>query len=520
MNPRQPVLIAAHQLAYDTPCPQRTPLDALAEVSQKTLAQLPALKPNTLDCIAIVEPLCACMNLGVPGITYDNVPASLGQRLGVHNAAWLQTTTGGDSPQRLINHLAERILAGERECVLISGAELLNTMARTLSGKGALKTAAMIGRYLLTRRTPLHTWRESVGSTPQMLGDTRPGTSRFEHRHGLYPPSSTYPLFENALRAQLGNTLEQHMQMLGQLMAPLARVAAAHPLARYPQGPSAAQISTVTADNRLVGSPYTKWMNARPAVDMAAAVVMCTLERAQSLGIPTEQMVFLNGFASANDHWHVSTRRQLAASPAIREAGRAALQMSRLQLEDIDAFDLYSCFPSAVQIARDELGLGAQDPRALSLTGGLPYFGGPGNNYSLHAVVQAVHELRERRHQNVMVTANGWYLTKHAIGIYSARPHAGEMVASQKIQQRLDAEPTRQLRERASGTGTVETYTVVHDRHGATSAIVLGTLGSGERFLANVPGSRAELTALAQQELLGARGKVVSRFGRCRFHPH
>ncbi len=520
MNPRQPVLIAAHQLAYDTPSAQRTPIDALAEVSKATLAQVPALKPQALDCVAVVEPLCACMNLGVPGITYDNVPASLGKRLGAQHAAWLQTTTGGDSPQRLINYLAARMLGGEQHCALISGAELLNTMAKTLGGKGPLKTAAMVARYLLTRRTPLHTWHESIGSSPHMLGDTRPGTSRFEYRHGLYPPSSTYPLFENALRGQLGNTLEQHTKMLGQLMAPLAQVAASHPLARYPQGPTAQQISATSTDNRMVGLPYTKWMNARPAVDMAAAVVMCTVERAQALGVPPDQMVFLNGFAGAHDQWHVTDRRNLAASPAIHEAGRAALRMSGLKLEEINAFDLYSCFPSAVQIARNELGISPQDPRPLSLTGGLAYFGGPGNNYSLHAVVQAVHELRERRYKHVMVTANGWYLTKHALGIYSTHPGVGEPMNAQNIQQRVDARPARRLDEQATGTGTVETYTVVHDRRGAISAIVLGELAGGERFLANVPGSRGALAALARQDLLGARGTVVTRFGRCRFYPH
>ena len=54
--------------------------------------------------------------------------------------------------------------------------------------------------------------------------------------------------------------------------------------------------------------------------------------------------------------------------------------MADCTISEIDAFDIYSCFPSAIQIACDEIGLDIDDPRNLTVTGGLPYFGGPGNN--------------------------------------------------------------------------------------------------------------------------------------------
>ena len=59
-------------------------------------------------------------------------------------------------------------------------------------------------------------------------------------------------------------------------------------------------------------------------------------------------------------------------------------------------FDFYSCFPVAVEQACDCVGL---DPSTtpvnrLTQTGGLPYHGGPGSNYSLHGMAAMVEHLR------------------------------------------------------------------------------------------------------------------------------
>lgn len=42
----------------------------------------------------------------------------------------------------------------------------------------------------------------------------------------------------------------------------------------------------------------------------------------------------------------------------------------------------------------DGLGLSADDSRGLTVTGGPPFFGGAGNNYSMHAIAETVALLR------------------------------------------------------------------------------------------------------------------------------
>ena len=157
-------------------------------------------------------------------------------------------------------------------------------------------------------------------------------------------------------------------------------------------------------------------------VDQGAAVVMTSVGRAKALGIDPARWVYLHGCAEASEKLLVSERVNYYSSPAMRVNGEHALAMAGKTLDDMHLFDLYSCFPSAVELACAALGLDTADPRGLTLTGGLPFFGGPGNNYSMHAIATLLPQLRARPQAFGLITANGGYVSKHATGIYSATP--------------------------------------------------------------------------------------------------
>ena len=53
-------------------------------------------------------------------------------------------------------------------------------------------------------------------------------------------------------------------------------------------------------------------------------------------------------------------------------------------------FDIYSCFPSSVNLGCDALGLDPFDPRGLTVTGGLPYAGGAASACLMHAIATMV----------------------------------------------------------------------------------------------------------------------------------
>jgi acetyl-CoA C-acetyltransferase len=218
----------------------------------------------------------------------------------------------------------------------------------------------------------------------------------------------------------------------------------------------------------------------------------------------------------------VSERVDYASSPAIAATGRAALAAADVAVDDVDLFDLYSCFPSAVQIGRDMLGVAEDDPRPLTVTGGLAYFGGPGNDYSMHAIASMCDRLRAAPGTVGLVSALGWYLTKHAIGVYATSPPSRPWtpVDGAALQRAVDAEPGPTLVESPHGAGSIETYTVLYDREGApVRGVVIGRLDDGRRFLANTPADRALLDGLVDEEAIGRRGRVAPDGETNRFDP-
>lgn len=425
-----------------------------------------------------------------------NPPDALASTLGADRARRLYGTTGGNTPQLLVNRTAEAIARGEVNFALIAGAEAIDTATR------AREAGIDLG------------WSDPSTRPPELVGVEERGTTKQEHYHGLSIPAFSYPLFENALRGRYGWTLAQHRAALGALFSRFTEVAAGHAHAWFPVARTPEDIATVSANNRMIALPYTKTMNAMNTVNQSAAVLMTSIAGARRLGVDASRWVYLHGCADAVDHFYLLDRVNYWSSPAIARAGREALRMAGVGIETVRWFDLYSCFPSAVQIARDALGIAANDPRPLTLTGGLPFFGGAGNDYTLHAIVTLAERLRAKPGDLGLVTGNGWYLTKHSIGIYGTAPSpnvkagaAWTRVDPSAYQRDIDAEPHPGVAVQPDGKARVETYTVVYERDGRpVRGIVIGRLADDRRFVALTPEDRPLLERIAAEEFLGATG--------------
>jgi acetyl-CoA C-acetyltransferase len=416
----------------------------------------------------------------------------LAAQIDARPAETLYTTIGGNTPQSLVNETAERIVRGDIRLALLAGADAVHS----------LRLAGKRGEQL--------SWADR-GQPATNWGDGRPGSNELEGRHGATMPIHFYPFFENALRAHQGRSIEDHQRHVGELWASFAAVAGDNEHAWFRDAKTADEIATVSAKNRMVCFPYTKYMNAMLEVDQGAALLMTSTSVARELGIPEERWVYLLGCGDAVDRWWVSERANYHSSPAIRVAGSRALGMAGVGIDDIAYFDLYSCFPSAVQLGRDALGIAPEDPRPLTVTGGLAYFGGPGNNYTMHSIAQMVELLREDRDHTGLVTGLGWYATKHSVGVYGTRPPAGawERTDTAVDQAALDKIARPEVIDAADGAATVETYTVVHDREGRPQqGIVIGRLRDERRFVANTPNDTGLLESMTTREFVGEQGTV------------
>lgn len=506
---RMPVLIGCAQVTDKRPPEEgSTVIELMAEVARKAATDAGPGRDllDALDTIAAVGLTVDSpeSNSGAGGMV-RNVPHAVSTALNIDPAEQCYTHTGGNTPQMLVNRYAEKIAQGDAAGVLLVGGEALNTMIARL--KAGLD---------------LDAWMDDSGGDPTMLGDSRPAASEQEMRYSMQTPSVTYPLFENALRGKYGLSLDEHRNKIGALYERFNAVAANNPLSWFPTRRSAQEIATVSDSNRYVGFPYTKFLNSIIQVNMAAAVIMTSVEKARELGVSEDRMVYLHGCGDANDIWNVSERVNLYSSPAVRTIGEKALAMAGKTIAEIDYFDIYSCFPSAVQIACDELGIAHDDPRGLTLTGGLPYFGGPGNNYVMHSIAAMMEVLRSNPGKFGLLNGNGWFVTKHSIGIYSTTPVQGEWRREDPAtyQQAILDEPHPPFTEAPNGNATVETYTVLHGRSGVERALVIGLLDDGTRFIAETPDDEQTLQKMMDRDMLGASGTVTAGTPKNLFVPN
>lgn len=484
MTASQPVIIGVGQLTNRAGDPTQVlePLAMMAAAARRAAADA-----GIGDRLREVDELTV---INIISRAYADPAGFLAERLGMRPRLSWYTAIGGNSPQWRVNETAARIARGEVRLALIAGAE------------------AMAGLQMARKAGVKLDW--APDGTPATVGDSRWGNNEAEQHHHALMPTSVYPLFENALRAHRGWSIARQREHLGVLCARLAAVARENPYAWFRDGKTAEEITTITDANRIIGWPYPKYMNAIMAVDQAAALLLADVATARALGVPEERWVYVVGCGDATDHWYVSERVNYWSSPAIRTAGAQALAQARLSIDDIDYFDLYSCFPCAVQIAADMLGIGIDDPRPLTVAGALPYHGGPGNNYVTHAIACMVDRLRAHPGRRGLVTGVGWYLTKHAVGVYQSSPpqHAFARVDPATYQRHIDAEPHPELAIAADGPAAMETYTVTHDRDGNPAlGILVARLTDGRRCWANVtdPGL---LQRMEHEEFIGVRGQV------------
>jgi acetyl-CoA C-acetyltransferase len=258
----------------------------------------------------------------------------------------------------------------------------------------------------------------------------------------------------------------------------------------------------------MISWPYTKLMNSNNMVDQGAVLILTATDQARRLGVPEDRWVYPYAGTDAHDTYAISQRAEFHRSPAIRIAGRRVLELADTALDQVDLVDVYSCFPSAVQVAAAELGLPLDEPaRPLTVTGGLTFAGGPWNNYVTHSIATMAEQLTAGSGRRGLITANGGYLTKHSFGVYGTEPPAHEF-RWQDVQSEVDREPTRTALVEWTGTGTIETWTTPFDRDGAPEkAFVAVRTPDDARALAVVV-DPADAAATVSEDVAGAKVAV------------
>ena len=452
LDPRTPILVGQGQVLQRTDdlMAALDPIHLMAQavghaVSDAGLGQIP-----TPDAMIAVRSLST---------KHSNPAQAVADLLGIATHRYGITPHGGNMPQTLVNLAGREIQAGQLDLVILTGSEATRTRNRARKNEITLAWPIEDGQVL----------------TPELVGEDLALNHEIELERKIFMPIQIYPMFETALRAANHRSVEDHQRYIGELWSRFSAIAATNPNAWTQREYSANEITTPSRDNRIIGFPYTKMMNSNNDVDMAAALIMCSVERAQSLRIPQDRWIFPHAGTDCHEHNFISHRHTFSDTPAVRLGGSLALKLADKHIADIGIIDLYSCFPSAVQLGAQSLGISTS--QQLTCTGGLSFAGGPWNNYVMHAIATTMIELRNRPQETALVWANGGYATKHAFGVYATTPPKNGF-RHDSPQAQVDALPRRDVATaiQAAGPATIESYSVMHDRHGSPEIVCASVL--------------------------------------------
>ena len=420
----------------------------------------------------------------------DNPPESIAQRIGAAPRERIYSDAGGTQPLQIMAEFSAAIARGELQCALLTGVE------------------AIANQRYAQRNGLTPDWSESFDLPLDSREYVQRMVSPAELVSGMYLPAHWYALIENLRASQQGNSIAAHRKQMAELLSPLSEVARDNPYSYFQNDYSAADLASEDDGNYPICVPYSKFLVAQDGVNQAAAVILTSAGKARELGIPAENWILQLGYADGEDQY-LPQRDNPGTSVAMEKVFEATFERAGLEQEDMDLIDIYSCFPCAVEAARDALDISATDPRPLTVTGGLPFFGGPGNEYSTHALAEMVLRLRKTA-SHALVTANGGMLSKHAAVILAANTsdNRSRILDYATLQQTVigqdDIEPVPLCA--APETGTVLSYTIIFERKRDDVAIILGETADGERFLAH----SAEADTVHQMREQAVTGRSIT----------
>jgi acetyl-CoA C-acetyltransferase len=502
VDPRTPVLVGVGQFTERIDDPDYRGMSAVELATEGVRAALADTGADVASVAASIQVFAGlrqfeiCTPFGKPPLgCSDNYVRSVAQRVGADPERAVLEPIGGNGPQKLVTEFAGAIAAGDVEVALILGSEPGST-AKYWDGpaqKGRAKPD----------------FTESVGGQLEDRGyGFEQYMSEYTAAHGLTGAPVQYGLLDNARRGRLGLSVDDYRLKMAELFSPFSKVAAKNPFSSSPMERSVAELITVTAENRMICDPYPRLMVARDQVNHGAGVLLMSVAAARRLGVAEEQWVYLRGHADQTEQ-DLLDRVDLHVSHSAKQAVAEALRVADIGIDDVATFDLYSCFPFPVFTVCDDFGLASDDPRGFTLTGGLPYFGGPGNSYSLHGIAETVAEMRSKPGAFGLVGANGGVMSKYSVGVYSTAPADWAADRSKALQADIAALPKVPVTRNVNGSGVIETYSVRYDWPEQTG-VIIGRLDADDSHFMAITTDDDLMRLMTDGDPLGAAIAVQS----------
>ena len=426
---------------------------------------------------------CDCIMVPQGMWSYRDPARLLAQAVGATNAKTLLAKIGV-LQQTLLGEAARRIAEKEAEVIVVAGGE-----ARY--------------RQLMADINSIDIDDTAQQEHPdEVLEPQAEMWLAAETNAGLAMPVGFYAIMEIARRYHSGMAAEEHRDYLGQLYSRFADIALNNPYAWKQQVVSAETIRNASAKNKMLAFPYTKLHNTSWNVDQASALIYCSVEKAKSLGIKREKWIFPRASVESNHMISVSQQRNLSRSIGAEIAAQRSLELAKLSVSDLDYLDLYSCFPIAVQCYADALNVPAD--KDYTFTGGMPFAGGPLNNYVLQSTCRLVELLREKPGSHGLVSSVSGLLTKQGFGIFSTLPPDNGFQMDDVSDAVAKSNPPVNVVNSYSGEATIAGYTVLYQKESPWRMVAVCDVDDHTRTVAISEDKKTKDTAM-RDELCGQK---------------
>jgi acetyl-CoA C-acetyltransferase len=407
---------------------------------------------------------------------YRDPEKLLAARLGINPAHLNYGPVSGESPIRFLHEAAQRIARGECEVAAVCGAEAQSTATKA-------ERAGVTPPWTPFAHDVEEPKRGAVFQKPMAV------------KLGVFRPITVYPLYESATSAHWGQTPREALAESGDLWSTYSSVAAQNPNAWLKRRFRPEEITTPTAENRLIAWPYTKLMVANPTVNMGGALLLTSLAKAREAGIAEDRLIYAWGGVSAEEPRDYLIRDQFFESHPQNAVLNAIMDLVGGDGKKFDAIELYSCFPCVPKMARRTLGLGPDVQPTV--TGGLTFFGAPLCTYMTHAACAMVRRLRGGGKLGLLY-GQGGFVTKHHALVVSREAPKQALAQDSSVQAEADRHRRKvpEFVTEASGKGKVEAFTVIYGRNGEVEhGVTMLRTADDRRTLGRVPVSDGETLA-------------------------
>jgi len=439
--------------------------------------------------------LTQCERIYVPeGMWGYKDPARLiAEKIGANNATSVFAAIG-ITQQTLMADACKRIQLGEHDVVLVTGGEAkFRSLQATIQGIDVSETT------------------QSDDTTPDVR--MQPDAELWlleETTAGLGMPVSYYSVMESAYRKAKGLSIDENRDQLAQMYSDFSKVASQNPHAWKQDVVEAEHIRNPSAKNKMLAFPYTKLHNTSWNVDQSCAMFFTSVGKAQELGIDESLWIYPHVSTENNAMLAVSQRPDIHRSIGAELAAKAALEHTGANPNDIKILDLYSCFPVAVEIYADAFGIDGR--HGYTCTGGMPFAGGPLNNYALQAACRVFELLdaSDDKSQFGLTSSVSGLITKQGFGLWSkqAPNKAFDLV---DVSEAVSAqEKPLEMISSYQGNASIVGYTVTFQGENPQRAIIIADTEDGKRTV-SWSEDEALMQAMMQEEYCGKNVTIDDR---------